>query len=122
MRECKSDQRMVCKYEWTIEWYEVLSKACLDCPFNRTNCQNVDCIPANGVTRTIMVINRMLPGPTINVCYGDEIYVRLHNRLHMAEGTSIHWHGLTQLGTPFMDGVSMITQCPVNAHSFFDYR
>ena len=113
---------MICEYEWQLEWYSVLSKACLDCPFNKTNCARKDCVSANGLNRAIMVVNRMLPGPSIRVCIGDEIRIRLYNLLHMAEGTSIHWHGLTQRGTPYMDGVSMITQCPINAHSFFDYR
>lgn len=113
---------MKCEYEWHIEWYQVLSKACLSCPFNLTHCSQKDCVPANGVMRPIMVINRMLPGPSIQVCLGDEIQVRLHNHLHMSEGTSIHWHGITQRGTPFMDGVSQITQCPINAHSYFEYR
>jgi L-ascorbate oxidase len=64
----------------------------------------------------------MLPGPAIDVCLGDEIKIRLYNNLHMFEGTSIHWHGLTQRGTPFMDGVSLVTQCPINAKSYFDYQ
>lgn len=113
---------MTCSYEWRIEWYEVLSKACLDCPFNITNCYQPECVSANGVSRSIIVVNRMLPGPAIDVCLGDEVRVRLHNSLHMSEATSLHWHGLTQRHTPFMDGVSMITQCPIIAHTYFDYR
>lgn len=113
---------MQCRYEWQIEWYEVLSKACLDCPYNREHCYRAECVSANGVNRPIVVINRMLPGPAMRVCQGDTIKVRLYNKLHMFEGTSIHWHGLSQRGTPFMDGVSMITQCPINSHSYFEYK
>ena len=122
IRDCTNSQPLICSYDWQIEWYEVLSKACLDCPFNQTNCLQKECISANGITRSLIVVNRMLPGPAIHVCLGDEIRVRLNNKLHMSEGTSIHWHGLTQRGSPFMDGVSMITQCPVIAHTYFDYR
>jgi L-ascorbate oxidase len=64
----------------------------------------------------------MLPGPYINVCQGDTILVTLSNSLHLSEGTSIHWHGITQRGTPFMDGVSMITQCPVISRTSFQYK
>lgn len=113
---------MLCQYEWQIEWYYTLSKACLNCPYNLTQCYGDECVSGNGLNRAIMVVNRMLPGPPIQVCFGDVIKVKLNNMLHMSEGTSIHWHGLTQLGSPFMDGVSMLTQCPVNAHSYFTYK
>lgn len=99
-----------------------MSKACLDCPYNQTNCWRKDCVSGNGLNRAIVVVNRALPGPPISVCAGDEVNIRLHNMMHMSEGTSIHWHGLTQRGTPYMDGVSMVTQCPISAHTFFDYK
>jgi FtsP/CotA-like multicopper oxidase with cupredoxin domain len=50
-------------------------------------------------------LNFKLPGPKIDVCKGDVVVVDLFND---AEGssTSLHWHGMRQLGTQFMDGVS----------------
>jgi L-ascorbate oxidase len=72
--------------------YSTLSKACLLCPFNTTDCQNHDCIPANGVSRAVISVNRMIPGPAINVCEFDEIKVVVKNKLHSFEGTSIHWY------------------------------
>jgi L-ascorbate oxidase len=69
----------------------VLSKACLDCPFNATDCNNPDCISGNGISRAVIAVNRMIPGPAINVCEYDEIKVVLKNMLHSFEGTSIHW-------------------------------
>lgn len=113
---------MICEYNWTIEWYHVLSKACLNCPLNKTHCSALNCVSANGLKRAIMTINRMIPGPAIDVCEGDTIIVNLYNSLHLGEGTSIHWHGITQKGTQFMDGVSMITQCPVISHTSFQYN
>jgi L-ascorbate oxidase len=82
---------MLCEYEWVIEWYSTLSKACLDCPLNMTNCNNKHCIPGNGVIRPVMSVNRMIPGPGIHVCVGDTIKVVVYNSLHSSEGTSIHW-------------------------------
>lgn len=38
------------------------------------------------------------------------------------EAVSIHFHGLYQRGTPWMDGVSMITQCAILPNSNFTYR
>lgn len=39
------------------------------------------------------------------------------------QGTSstIHWHGLHQYETPFMDGVPFITQCPIPFSTEFRY-
>lgn len=34
---------------------------------------------------------------------------------------SIHWHGILQHGTPWMDGVSYITQCPIHSGNTFRY-
>lgn len=93
MRPCNQNtKKMICEYDWTIEWYSVLSKACLDCPFNQTNCDRLHCVSANGHYRPIMTINRMLPGPQINVCKDDMVKIFLYNSLHFSEGTSIHWY------------------------------
>jgi L-ascorbate oxidase len=113
---------MVCKYDWQVEWYSVLSKACLDCPMNATSCLRKDCISGNGHIRAIMVVNRMLPGPAVEVCVGDTVQVTVYNQLHLSEATSIHWHGVMQRDTPYMDGVSMITQCPIVSHTYFQYK
>ena len=82
---------MICEYEWTIEWYTVLSKACLDCPYNLTNCNRKDCISGNGVNRPVIAINKMIPGPALIVCQYDTVKIKLKNNLHSSEGTSIHW-------------------------------
>ncbi|RUS80325.1 hypothetical protein EGW08_011926, partial [Elysia chlorotica] len=56
------------------------------------------------------------------VCEGDAIEVKVYNELLNSEGTSVHWHGLLQKGTPHMDGISLITQCPITTRSSFTYR
>eukprot|EP00057_Strongylocentrotus_purpuratus_P006763 XP_011661237.1 PREDICTED: laccase-2 [Strongylocentrotus purpuratus] len=38
------------------------------------------------------------------------------------EGTSIHWHGFPQKNSPYMDGVSMVTQCPITEFTSFRYE
>jgi Multicopper oxidase len=35
--------------------------------------------------------------------------------------TSIHWHGMRQMGTQFNDGVPYLTQCPIDYNSQFRY-
>lgn len=44
----------------------------------------------------------------------------VHNRM-MGESTSIHWHGMHQRETPYMDGVPFVTQCPIPPHTVFRY-
>ncbi|PVD19698.1 hypothetical protein C0Q70_20189 [Pomacea canaliculata] len=111
-----------CEYHWTLEMYYVLSKACYDCPFNLTDCSRPHCVPADGTSRGILTANRRIPGPGIQVCHGDEIIVNVYNKLENSQGTSIHWHGLLQRGSQYMDGTSMVTQCPITTHSTFQYR
>jgi FtsP/CotA-like multicopper oxidase with cupredoxin domain len=49
---------------------------------------------------------------TIEANWGDDIVVNVKNSL-TTNGTGIHWHGLRQLGTNEMDGVSGVTECPI---------
>jgi len=92
-RECDGSQPQRCVYNFHIEYYFTMSKACFDCPHNVTDCDRHHCIAADGVERGVVVINRQLPGPSIQVCEGDEIVVDVKNHLP-GESTSIHWHGL----------------------------
>ena len=55
------------------------------------------------------------------VCEGDEVVVDVINHLP-SESTSIHWHGQHMVGTPYMDGVPLLTQCPIGPASSFRYR
>lgn len=69
-RECLvGEPPKICKYHFKMEWYYTMSKACYDCPYNLTDCFRPDCVPADGVERPIIVINRSLPGPSIQVMY-----------------------------------------------------
>ncbi|XP_045202845.2 uncharacterized protein LOC123556306 [Mercenaria mercenaria] len=122
IRPCEINQPRECVYEFDLELYFTLTKACYGCPFNTTDCFRPHCIPADGVPRGILVVNRMLPGPAIHVCEGDTVIVNVVNDLAGGEGTSIHWHGILQHGSQHMDGVGMVTQCPIQAETSFEYR
>ncbi|KAK7090336.1 uncharacterized protein [Littorina saxatilis] len=124
-RPCKEGgKRMVCRYRWVLENYLTLSRACYDCPAraNQTDCLRQQCVAADGVQRSIRTINRQIPGPGIQVCEGDTIEVEVINQMVMSEGVTIHWHGILQRHSPHMDGVAMVTQCPITASSKFTYR
>ncbi|CAE7189797.1 unnamed protein product [Rhizoctonia solani] len=74
----------------------------------------------DGYYRPMLVINGQYPGPTIEANEGDTIIVNVQN--DMSVGTTVHWHGLFQNSTPWMDGPAGITQCPIPAGSSFTYK
>ncbi|KAF2768406.1 hypothetical protein EJ03DRAFT_375281 [Teratosphaeria nubilosa] len=78
-------------------------------------------IAPDGVERTGFVVNGAFPGPTIEANWGDWFEITVNNKLS-TEGTSIHWHGLLQTATPWMDGVPAVQQCPIPPGSSFTYR
>ena len=61
--------------------------------------------------------NGRVPGPLVRLQQGREARLRLANGL--AEPTTIHWHGIPVPNA--MDGVSGLTQPPVQPGSTFDY-
>lgn len=75
---------------------------------------------ADGFQRGILSINFRLPGPSLQVCKDDIIVVDVDNE---GEGisTSIHFHGMRQIGTQWNDGVPYITQCPIPYGTTFRY-
>ncbi|KAG8775201.1 laccase, multicopper oxidase, benzenediol:oxygen oxidorectuctase [Ceratobasidium sp. 428] len=74
----------------------------------------------DGYYRPMLVVNGQYPGPMIEANEGDTIVVNVQN--DMSLGTTIHWHGMYQKGTPWMDGPAGITQCPIPAGSSFTYE
>ena len=95
---------------------------CGKCPFNISECFGKNCISANGVPRAIIVVNKMMPGPSIEVCLGDTVIINVFNNLRSSDITSIHWHGVHMKHTNNMDGVSFVSQCPILKNSFFKYK
>ena len=147
-RECVAGEPMVCRYDFEVEMTGVLSKACYDCPLNLTHCSAMHCNPGDGVERSVVTVNRALPGPGIVVCAGDTVEVVVTNKLP-AITTSVHWHGLYMHGhtghtnddndattsprqpklelsvpdpSPWSDGVPGVTQCPILPGQRFRYN
>ncbi|KAG8702309.1 laccase, multicopper oxidase, benzenediol:oxygen oxidorectuctase, partial [Ceratobasidium sp. 423] len=75
----------------------------------------------DGFYRKMIVVNGQYPGPTIEANDGDTIIVNVKNKLPK-EGTSVHWHGIFQEGTQWMDGPAGITQCPIPSGGSFTYK
>ncbi|USP74184.1 multicopper oxidase [Curvularia clavata] len=74
----------------------------------------------DSVYRPMLLINATFPGPLLECNEGDEIVVHVHNQASNA--TSIHWHGLYQNGSNWMDGTVGITQCSIAPGHTFTYR
>ncbi|KAJ3029391.1 UNVERIFIED_CONTAM: laccase [Siphonaria sp. JEL0065] len=67
----------------------------------------------------MMVANNVLDYP-INVNKGDTVVVIVKNHLNVS--TSLHWHGLYQVDTPWMDGPGMVSQCLIQSGKTFTYK
>nr|XP_053655696.1 uncharacterized protein LOC128704618 [Cherax quadricarinatus] len=130
-RKCVPGHTQTCYFHFDVQDYQTLSRACYDCPRNVTDCERPQCVPGDGVRRRILVINKQLPGPTIQVCLGDRVVVDVKNSFE-DEVLTIHWHGVTMRGvksfrghgtpgTPYMDGVPNLTQCPILPGAYFRY-
>jgi CopA family copper-resistance protein len=85
---------------------------------------NIDLVVAEiavnftGTPRLATTINGSIPAPTLYLREGDEVTIRVTNRLPVA--TSIHWHGII---LPYqMDGVPGISFAGIAPGETFTYR
>lgn len=91
-------------------------------PDNATDIPPEEVITADGweKERLVVVANSTLPGPPLIVYEGQRLIIHVINELQ-SEAVSIHWHGLPQHDSPWMDGVAYVTQCPILPGQSFDY-
>ncbi|CAB3380548.1 Hypothetical predicted protein [Cloeon dipterum] len=122
LRPCIEGDNRVCSYQFIVSEHVSMSTVhCGNCPYNLDDCNLPGCISAGGLQRPLISINQQMPGPAIQVCKGDTIEVDVVNLL-TTSAVTIHWHGLLQRATPFMDGVPYLTQCPISPGNSFLYR
>lgn len=72
----------------------------------------------SGSPATAMTINGSLPGPTLRWREGDNVTLRVRNRL--AEDTSIHWHGIILPAN--MDGVPGLSFEGIAPGGLYEYH
>ncbi|KAF9941682.1 hypothetical protein BGZ75_002844 [Mortierella antarctica] len=77
-------------------------------------------IAPDGLERPMLLVNGMFPGPLVEANTGDRIVVKVTN--NMVNGTAIHWHGMFQNGTNWMDGTAGVTQCAIPPGQSFTYN
>ena len=101
---------------------EEMANGCSGC--GSADCTGAGCTEAymvDGYTyRTYIAVNNRIPGPTIIVNYNQTLMINVTNTL-FSDDISIHWHGLHQVGTNWMDGVQHITQCGIPPSTSFTY-
>lgn len=99
-----------------------MNSACQVCTPNATNTvwSHCQCVLADGVERGVLTANRMIPGPSIQVCENDKVVIDVENHMEGMEVT-IHWHGIHQRGSQYYDGVPFVTQCPIQQGNTFRY-
>ncbi len=79
---------------------------------------NLRLLPAPSAEIAIWGYNGEVPGPLLRYKKGEEVKIRLVNKLD--QPASINWHGVRIVNA--MDGVSGLTQEPVPPGGSFDYR
>jgi len=81
-------------------------------------------VSPDGVERWAILVNGQSPGPAIQANWGDEIIVHVKNSMPESDlnGTTIHWHGIHQYGTPEFDGVPSLSQCPIAPGETYTYK
>lgn len=71
--------------------------------------------------KKVIAFNDQWPLPEIHVNKGDRIELYLTNGLEN-KNTSLHFHGLFQRDTNYMDGPEYVTQCPILPGETFLYN
>ncbi|KAH8686455.1 multicopper oxidase-domain-containing protein [Ilyonectria robusta] len=75
----------------------------------------------DGFQKSMILVNGQSPGPLIEANTGDVIRVIVNNKMPEAS-TTIHWHGIDQRNTVWMDGVHGVTQCGIPPGESFTYE
>ncbi|KAI8953476.1 Cupredoxin [Xylaria longipes] len=66
----------------------------------------------NGFGRPVIGINNAWPCPVIEASIGDTVVINLRNKLGN-ETTGLHFHGINQILSNYMDGSVGTSQCPL---------
>lgn len=80
---------------------------------------------ADAVGRSSIVIRDrgsgrvFFPGPSLVVPQGSTLDVTFYN--YLGKSSSLHWHGLEQRLSPWMDGIGHVSQEPIQSGHFFRY-
>ncbi|RZF37167.1 hypothetical protein LSTR_LSTR014887 [Laodelphax striatellus] len=66
-RPCKRNDARICYYKFHVDRFVTMGLPCRNCPNPVEQCDRRHCIPADGYEKSIVVVNHMMPGPSIQV-------------------------------------------------------
>ncbi|KAL0948179.1 hypothetical protein HGRIS_010790 [Hohenbuehelia grisea] len=75
----------------------------------------------DGFQKPMILINNQFPGPLIEANNGDTIRIYVNN-LMSNWSTTVHWHGIDQKNSTWMDGVAAVSQCGIPPGENFTYE
>ncbi|XP_063928089.1 uncharacterized protein LOC135141166 isoform X2 [Zophobas morio] len=101
------DWPMICRMKIHIEAVQTI-RSCEDCALNQTPSQDI-------------IVNRQSPGPPIQICQNDILVVDVVNKIP-GHTLTVHWRGQPNNEAPYMDGVPLVTQCPIVSYTTFQYK
>ena len=73
-----------------------------------------------GTAKKTILMNEQSPGPVLEMDFGDTVEFLVHNNLPFE--TAVHFHGITQFGTPWNDGVPGVSQTAIQPGQSYLYR
>merc|ERR1719163_933231 len=68
-----------------------------------------------------ILVNGQYPGPTVEVFENDTVKINVINNL-LSEATTIHWHGIHPVDTPWTDGTYGVSQAAIGPGQNFTYE
>ncbi|KAG0652284.1 Conidial pigment biosynthesis oxidase abr2 [Hyphodiscus hymeniophilus] len=74
----------------------------------------------DGFERDMIFVNGQMPGPTLNLEEGDDVEFIVTNWLPF--GTTVHFHGIEQINTPWSDGMPGLSQRLIEPGATFKYK
>ncbi|KAI1842362.1 hypothetical protein JX265_001790 [Neoarthrinium moseri] len=74
----------------------------------------------DGYERDMFKINGQFPGPLLEIDQGDDVVIFVKNE--SPYNTTIHYHGIEMLDTPWSDGVPGLTQNHIQPGCAFTYK
>ncbi|CAK7214492.1 hypothetical protein SEUCBS140593_002200 [Sporothrix eucalyptigena] len=76
---------------------------------------------SDGFDKPMILVNGQSPGPLIEANVGDTIRVVVYNSMS-SDSTTVHWHGIDQRNSAWMDGLYGVTQCGIPPGEKFTYE
>lgn len=75
---------------------------------------------ADDKRKAAILVNGQYPGPTVECFENDILEINVVNKM-ISEGTSIHWHGIHPVDTPWTDGTYGVSQGAILPGANFTY-